>query len=190
VKRHKAPWSRTLLATTILATLICLAVAALPWWIPSAPAGAEWSRWLIGSSALVLLLVPACAGSCVLGYSVTAGEILIHRPFRTTRLPRADMVSATCEPHAMRGSIRTFGNGGFFSFTGWYWNKRLGSYRAFVTDPASPVVLRYRNRTVILSPENPGNFVSELNATSTVPPAGMEDEVWDPQATGNRSESR
>lgn len=183
MKTYKAHWSRTLLATTVLASLICLAVAALPWWIPPAPAGVEWSRWLVGSSTLALLLVPACAGSCVFGYSVTADEILIHRPFRTTRLPRKGMVSVTFEPQALRGSIRTLGNGGFFSFTGWYRNKRLGSYRAYVTDPANPVVLRYRTRTIVLSPENPEQFVRELGTASTVPPAGRQDGIPDSHST-------
>jgi hypothetical protein len=33
----------------------------------------------------------------------------------------------------MNKSLRACGNGGGFSFTGWYWSKSLGSYRAFVT---------------------------------------------------------
>jgi hypothetical protein len=62
----------------------------------------------------------------------------------------------------MRGSIRTFGNGGAFSFSGVYYNKRLGSYRAFVTDPRRAVVLRYATRKVVLSPAVPEDFVNDL----------------------------
>ena len=49
----------------------------------------------------------------------------------------------------MRRGIRTFGNGGGFSFTGFYYNQRLRSYRAFVTDLRRTVVLRYAARTVV-----------------------------------------
>lgn len=35
-------------------------------------------------------------------------------------------------PEAIRGSVRTWGNGGFFSFTGLFWNRELGNYRAFM----------------------------------------------------------
>lgn len=62
----------------------------------------------------------------------------------------------------MRASLRTFGNGGGFSFTGRYWNKRLGSYRAFVTNPARSVVLRWQDRTVVVSPASPEEFVREV----------------------------
>jgi hypothetical protein len=62
----------------------------------------------------------------------------------------------------MTKSLRTCGNGGAFSFTGWYWSKSLGFYRAFVTDLNSTVVLRFGKRTVVLSPEDPEDFVSEM----------------------------
>jgi len=58
----------------------------------------------------------------------------------------------------MRGSIRTSGNGGAFSFTGFYHNKRLRSYRAYVTAPRRTVVLRYADRRVVLSPGAPGGL--------------------------------
>jgi hypothetical protein len=61
-----------------------------------------------------------------------------------------------------RRSLRTFGNGGAFSFTGFYYNKRLRSYRAYVTDPRRSVVLRYTNRRVVLSPAAPEDFVQDL----------------------------
>jgi Bacterial PH domain len=78
-------------------------------------------------------------------------------------LPRSGLESARIEPNAMRSSIRTFGNGGFFSFSGFYWNKALGVYRAFVTDPRRAVVLRYSSkRTVVLSPVSPQDFIDHL----------------------------
>jgi hypothetical protein len=62
----------------------------------------------------------------------------------------------------MRWSIRTFGNGGFFSFSGFYRNKLLGAYRAFVTDRHQTVVLRYGGRTVVVSPSSPEEFAHEF----------------------------
>jgi len=60
-------------------------------------------------------------------------------------------------------SIRTCGNGGFFSFTGFYWSRKLKSYRAYVTDLRRTVVLRYERRTILLSPDSPEDFVRELS---------------------------
>jgi hypothetical protein len=88
--------------------------------------------------------------------------ILVHRLLWSTPLPRVGLRSAQVEPDAMRGSLRTFGNGGAFSFSGFYYNQRLGSYRAFVTDPRRAVVLRYATRRIVLSPDSPEYFLRDL----------------------------
>ncbi len=52
----------------------------------------------------------------------------------------------------MKGSIRTFGNGGLFCFSGRFRNRKLGSYRAFATDPKLAVVLRFPDKIVVVTP--------------------------------------
>jgi len=59
----------------------------------------------------------------------------------------------------MRGSLRLFGNGGLFAITGWFWNRKLGRYRAFATDPARAVVLRYATRRILLTPDDVQKFI-------------------------------
>jgi hypothetical protein len=59
----------------------------------------------------------------------------------------------------MRGSIRVLANGGVFSFTGRFWNRKLGWYRAFATDPSRAVVLRYPKRTIVITPHDPQHFI-------------------------------
>lgn len=160
---HKAPWGKTLTIVSILTTVLCGSAAFLPRLIPSLEQSGPTLNWLLWLPAL---FIPACAWFMVLGYSITPDAILIRRPFRVTRLPHAGLQSAEPEPNAMRGSIRTFGNGGFYSITGWYWSKSLKAYRAFVTDLNRTVVLRYRDRTVVISPDNPEEFARELTATA------------------------
>jgi hypothetical protein len=82
--------------------------------------------------------------------------------FWTTRLDRNGLKSAEFVPKAMNKSLRTCGNGGGFSFTGWYWSKSLGFHRAFVTDLNRTVVLRFGTRTVVVSPDDPEDFVRDL----------------------------
>ena len=71
-------------------------------------------------------------------------------------------------PDAMRRSLRTFGNGGVFGFTGWFYNSRLGRYRAWVTDPKRAVVLVFPDRTIVVSPGRPHLFVDELRERTGV----------------------
>lgn len=156
---YRAPWSTALAVVSVLVTAVCVGVTVLLTYSSAARPGDSWSLWL---RWLPLALVVGCALFIVRGYTITPDAILVHRLFWATRLPRAGLQSAQFEPQSMRKSVRTCGNGGFYSFTGWYWNKTLGSYRAFVTDPHRAVVLRYQRRTLVVSPDEPERFVNEI----------------------------
>lgn len=154
MKHYKAPWSTSLIVISSLATVLCLGIALGMVWN-----GRGIFPWL---ALLPLAIVIGSAPFTIRGYTVTSDAILVHRLFWTTRLPLAGLQSAQFEPGAMRWSIRTFGNGGLFSFTGFFRNRLLGAYRAFVTDPRRAVVLHYSKRTVVVSPAAPEEFVHDL----------------------------
>ncbi|MCA9572726.1 MAG: hypothetical protein KC656_33030, partial [Myxococcales bacterium] len=78
---------------------------------------------------------------------------------------RDALVSAEHDPTAIRASIRTFGNGGLFSVSGWFANRALGAYRAYLTNTADTVVLRFRDGVVVVSPDAPRDFVAALDPT-------------------------
>ncbi len=109
-----------------------------------------------------VLLVGALAAFSVRGYTVQPGVVLVHRLGWATRIPLRDLVSVEAEPHATVGSIRIFGNGGAFAFTGKFRNSTLGSYRAYVTDPAFCVVLELDSQKVVLTPGSPVRFVEAV----------------------------
>lgn len=169
MKHYKAPWSTLLIVMSVLVTVLCVGVSAAGCW---AAFTKHQSGWIRCSALLPLVIVLATVPFAIRGYTITPSSILVHRLFWDTELPRVGLESASAEPDAMRGSLRTFGNGGAFSFSGFYWNKRLGSYRAFVTDPRRTIVLRYARRRVVLSPEHPGSFVGDLGVGQ---PAGASD---------------
>ena len=145
MKKYTAPWSTSLVIMSSVSTLICLGIAI----------GVAWSGrpWM---ALLPLAIVVGGILFTIRGYTVTPDA------FWTTRLPLAGLHSAQVEPEAMRWSIRTFGNGGLFAFTGWFRNTTLGAYRAFVTDPHRTVVLHFTGRTVVVSPSTPEEFVRDV----------------------------
>ena len=161
MKHYNAPWSRTLLLVTVISTavLLCITLSELRG-IASLQIG-TLGFWL---SILPLFLVVGAALFMVRGYSITSDEILIHRLFWDTKLSREGLQSVALEPDALRGALRTFGNGGLFGFTGWYESSRLGSFRVFATDSARTVVLRYAGRVVVVTPDPPEQFIRELSA--------------------------
>jgi hypothetical protein len=160
MNRFKAPWGKLLWIMSVTGTVICLAVSLFFLRTIVTFCIHTVYFWL---SFIPLFPVAGAALFTVRGYSVSGDAILIERLFWSTRLPMTGLQSVWIEPDGVRGSIRTFGNGGFFSFTGYYWNKHLGSYRAFVTDPRRIVALRFTKRTVVLSPDSPEDFVRALS---------------------------
>ena len=158
MRNYKAPWSTSLIIISSLVTVLCAGIAIS--FVLSTRGPLSLFTWaplaiIFGSSLFTIR-----------GYTVTSDAILIQRLFWTTRLPLTGLQSAQFQPNAMRGSLRTFGNGGLFSFTGFFRNKALGAYRAFVTDPHRTVVIRFPSRTIVVSPSAPEEFVHEIGAAS------------------------
>jgi hypothetical protein len=166
-----APWGAPLAVMTAVCSVICLLVP-LPgvmiglgssatlraWGIYGLP---PWAGWLL--VAVPLLSLVASAAFMVRGYVLTDTSLIIKRLGWKHRLDLSRLNSATVDPDAFRRSLRLFGNGGFFSFTGWFRNSTLGVYRAFATDTKRAVVLRFFDKTVVITPDDPQKFVAEIN---------------------------
>jgi hypothetical protein len=149
-----APWSRSLRVTTAVTVALLLAVAALG--LLLAPRGlARWPPVL-----LPLLILLSALPFMVRGYMLTEDAIQVRRLGWRSVLPLDGLVAVTGEPEGLRGAVRTFGNGGLFGISGWFWSRRLGAFRAYATDPARVVLLRYRDgRKVIVTPGDVQHFV-------------------------------
>ena len=154
-RRFQAPWGRALWITSVAVTVICLAISGTSLWRTGYPSS-------LGelTGILPLLIILGAAPFAIRGYQIADGALVVERLFWGTRISLEGLVSATSESRAMHGSIRTFGNGGMYSISGWYWSRSLGAYRAFVTDLNRTVVLRFRNRTVVISPAEPDKFAA------------------------------
>ncbi len=155
-RSYRAVWGRPLFWTSVIVSVIAMVGAVS---LAASLEGAQ--RWL---GLLPPVLVGASALFCIRGYALDGGTLLIRRLLWTTRISLSGLQSAALVPKAMNGSLRTCGNGGLFSFTGWYWNRSLGSYRAWVTDLPNTVVLRVGDRTLVLSPEPAEAFVKDIQS--------------------------
>lgn len=138
-------------------SVLILLVALVPLFFLVQP---SWARLAV---LLPMLLLPGAALFIIRSYTIEPNVLAIQRLFWATRLPLAGMQSAEIVPNVMRGSLRLFGNGGMLAITGFYRNRALGNYRAFVTDLTRAVVLKFPGKTIVVSPENPERFVSEIS---------------------------
>jgi hypothetical protein len=153
----QAPWSRKLKWATGFSAgfLLILLFSGLLTLLSDTPS------WF---TTTVLILIPAgilfgTLPFVVRGYVLTDKEIQVRRLGFVTHLPLDGLQSLSGDAEAMRGSLRLLGNGGLFSFTGEFWNRRLGRYRALATDPDRAVVLKYADRTVVITPHDPQQLI-------------------------------
>ena len=154
----RAPWSKSLRTLTALSLLILAIVTMLALTVPLQEV--PFVRILI----LLLTLSLALGGPpfMVRGYVLTEDAILVKRLGWSTRLPLQGLKSVAGDVEALRGAWRLFGNGGLYSFTGEFWSRRIGRFRALATDPDRAVILRYPSRTIVITPHDPQHFIMRV----------------------------
>jgi hypothetical protein len=118
---------------------------------------------ILGTVVCVLIYLISYAFRPV-RYTITPEELIIHRPLRSVHLKRRDIQRAEQVDKSMTwGSIRTFGVGGLFGYYGYFANFSLGRMTWYATrrDKTVLVTTVYKKK-IILTPDEPGQFVSEL----------------------------
>lgn len=155
-----APWGVSLKLITIfsISILVGLPIIGL---LNSAGNGIIW---FISMVILPLIILISATFFMVRGYELTKDKLFIQRLGWKSGLNLNELQSVEVDPEAMKRSIRTFGNGGLFCYVGKFRNKKLGSYRAFATDPELAVVLKFTDKVVIVTPDNPGKFVAQIKS--------------------------
>ena len=157
--RFNAPWGRALKVMTGITVLILIHIPVIGMF--SGPQGSV--VWTLSMIVVPLLLTLAIAAFFLIrGYVLTGDVLLVQRLGWNSKLDLSGLTAAEADPRAMAKSIRTFANGGMFCFAGIFRNKKLGFYRVFATDPKLAVVLRFNSRVVVVTPENPEEFVCRI----------------------------
>ena len=159
-----APWPTSLKVISLVATAV---LAGVSWAAFRAiPRGtrvpfAETFGTVVAATFPLIAIVALLF--VVTGYEVGPGELRIQRLLWSTRVGLDGMARAWADPKAMTCSIRIWGNGGLYSITGYFQNKTLGRFRAFVTDPKLSVVLALPRRVIVVSPAEPRAFLQALS---------------------------
>lgn len=160
-RRFGVRWGRPLKMMTILSLAICIGVPVTGINRFSYVGGSDWAVYLL---FLPILLVVGAAFFTILGYGITDDQIIIYHPGWKRTFEIAELTKAVHEPYATAGSIRTWGNGGLFSFSGYFRSSYLGPYRAYMTHAEDTVILYFGNdNKVVISPKEPEAFIDALN---------------------------
>jgi hypothetical protein len=157
----RAPWGRSLKFATILSCAILLLIALAG--ILVRPGVGQWWLWVMVGVPTVILV--SALPFAVSGYVLTEHTLEIRRFGWMTTIPLDGLVKASGDVELLRGSLRVFGNGGLFSITGWFWNRRVGLYRAYATDLSRVVFLKFRDRRpVLITPHDTQHFLVRVGA--------------------------
>lgn len=118
---------------------------------------------MIGLPLLVLILGWL---HTVRGYEIDADGIYVLRPIgRHCIARRPDSIAA--DPTALRWALRTFGNGGFFSFSGRFRLRDYGKARVWVSDVNRCLVIRSEQGIGVVSPADGAAFIQRAQALLT-----------------------
>lgn len=98
------------------------------------------------------------------GYSIDNQKLIIHRLGWTKEFDIQNLVDVEFNAQALRGSWRVLGNGGLFGWIGTFSNKELGTFKAYATNQHKCVVLELEEKTLLITPETPDEFVENVRA--------------------------
>ena len=100
-----------------------------------------------------------------INYSITTENIIIHRLWKDVTISRTLIKSVELiDKEKLRWSLRTFGVGGLFGYFGNFANMKMGRMTWYATRRDNPIlIVTTNNKKIILTPNNPGKFVSDFN---------------------------
>ncbi len=151
---YNASWSTRLLLISALATAVLIGIPLTVYLQEGTINPAVWLGPLMCLVAALFI---------VRGYRIDTNRLIIRRLLWETKIDLSGLKRAEYNPEAVKSSIRTFGNGGLFSFSGFFKNSTLGTYRQYVTNHNNAVILYFDSKTIVISPDNPENFVYAVN---------------------------
>ncbi|MUL34880.1 PH domain-containing protein [Gloeocapsopsis dulcis] len=154
----KAPWTISLIAITTVVSVLLLGIVLV-----GLLTGPRYDiAWIVAMVVIPLVILLTSVFFSIRGYAIADKTLYVQRIGWNTKIDLENLMTADVDPQAMRNSLRKWGNGGLFSFSGKFYNRKLGNYEAYATDPHKAVVLKLRDRTIVVTPEYPERFVTQV----------------------------
>jgi hypothetical protein len=146
-----------IIVLTLFPFLIVLNVAV-------APARDPVGRWMVALAPLIGLVIMAGTwiGARVRCYRLAGDELLVERVLQTVRFPLDGLQDVTPDRDAFRSAWKIYGNDGLGAVAGRFRSKRLGAFRAYVTDREHAVVLRWPDHCLVVSPQQHTLFIEAV----------------------------
>lgn len=100
-----------------------------------------------------------------LSISVDGYAITINRKMKPVTIPFSEITSVR-KVDDMRFAIRTFGNGGVFGYTGYFYKKGIGSMLWYCTQRANYILIETKGKKIVITPDDPEGFLKDIAAVN------------------------
>ena len=126
---------------------------------------------VLWGGGLLATVVMFCYLYAPIAYALTGDELTVRFRLGQKVFPAVTGCSTLSARPPM--GLRLWGNGGLFAATGLFWNKAYGVFRAYVTSARYQdyVLVETRTQKVLISPENPAEFVKAWASSAPAAPA-------------------
>ena len=153
--------TRVRFATLLSAVAAFAVMVAAPLFMQRERHPPPWPVYLaVGIAPAVLAVIWFTAR--IRRYRLVGEELQIQLPLRTVRFPLEGLKEVAPDREALRGARKMVGNDGLGAVSGRFRSKRLGRFHAYVTDGERAVVLRWPDRCVVISPDQPSWFIETV----------------------------
>ena len=117
-------------------------------------------------ATFLTLILGYCYFTRPLYYYLDSQNLVIRRPINSITIPRIEISESTLVEHSeKKNMLRLFGNGGFFGYTGFFYNHTLGKMHLYVSRKDHWVLIKLSNKKqVVLSPDEDVTFLRELQS--------------------------
>jgi hypothetical protein len=128
-------------------------------------AGTKVLGLLLGGGILAVVAL-FCYLYAPVAYELTGDELTVQLRWGQKVFPAVTGCSTLSARPPM--GVRLWGNGGLFAATGIFWNPAYGVYRVYVTSARYQdyVLVATRPRKILISPEDPAEFVRAWRASA------------------------
>ncbi len=128
------------------------------------PEAGEMIGASVSTTVLLIAVLVFSFGFSPRGFSLDDKGIIVHRPFKNAHIAFDKIQSATkIAKVPPKGLIRTLGNGGLFGYYGDFRNDEFGDMDWYLTKRQNVILIRTDKTKILISPNNPDTFLSELN---------------------------
>jgi len=160
---YRAPYDSTVRSTTIAVSAILTGVIVLML-VLMVSIDIPLMRVFFAALAGGIFMIPALSYRFApTGYVLEPHRLIVHRPAGPLMFPLERPLEARRQDR-LGFTLRTGGNGGLFGAYGNFRNKDLGSFKVYARRGHDYVIISTPSLTLVVGPENPDQFVSEITA--------------------------